>query len=68
MGLVHTPIVGIEQIVLARYEFDAPDDADVWWGITDPLTGALYPSGEAYRNAIADFADGYKTSDVWTCA
>jgi hypothetical protein len=45
-----------------------PDDADVWWGITDPLTGALYPSGEAYRNAIADFADGYKTSDVWTCA
>jgi len=32
-----------------------PDESEDWFGLADPGTGALYPAGEAYRDALAVF-------------
>ncbi len=32
-----------------------PNSPDDWFGLADPVTGALYPAGEAYRDALAVF-------------
>ena len=68
LGTSHCSLAGIANFELVSGEDRLPYELGHWWGITNPLTGVLYPSARSYEDAISDLQRGrYRTSDVWKC-
>jgi hypothetical protein len=68
LGTSRCSLAGIANFELVSGEDRLPYELGHRWGITNPLTGAMYPSARSYQDAIADLEGGrYRTSDVWNC-